>query len=130
MNATEGCTREPWIGRNAMWAAIKSAFGGDDRRVAPRVADKGQVHIDSRSYALENWSASGVLFGGHDGQLAKGQRFKLRLEVHGDRGLIEFAAEAVVVRTAGDKVAAQFFMIDKHKKRIILEYFARVNAKP
>lgn len=113
-----------------MWAAIKSAFGGDDRRVAPRVADKGQVHIDSRSYALDNWSASGVLFSGHDGQLAKGQRFKLRLEVNGDRGLIEFTAEAVVVRTAGDKVAAQFFMIDKHKKRIILEYFARVNAKP
>lgn len=112
-----------------MWSAIKSAFGGDDRRVAPRVADKGQIHIDSRSYVLENWSVSGVLFSGHDGQLAKGQRFKLRLEVQGDRGLIEVAAEAVVVRTAGDKVAAQFFMIDKHKKRSIMEYFARVNPK-
>lgn len=112
-----------------MWAAIKSAFGGEDRRVAPRVADKGQVHVDSRSYPLENWSTSGVLFSGHDGRLAKGQRFKLRLEVQGDRGLIEFNAEAVVVRVAGDRLAAQFFMIDKQKKRIILEYFARLNAK-
>lgn len=112
-----------------MWAAIKSAFGVDDRRVAPRVADKGQVHVDSRGYPLVNWSASGVLFSGHDGQLTKGQRFKLRLEAQGDNGPIEFNAEAVVVRTAGDKVAAQFFMIDKHKKRIILEYFARINAK-
>lgn len=112
-----------------MWAAIKSAFGGDDRRVAQRVAAKGQVHIDSQSYPLENWSASGVLFSGHDGRLAKGQRFKLRLEVQGDRGLIEFNAEAVAVRLAGDKLAAQFFMIENHKKRVILEYFARMNAK-
>lgn len=112
-----------------MWAAIKSALGGaDDRRVAPRVTAVGKVHIDSRTYPLENWSASGVLFTGHDGRLAKGQRFKLRVEVQGDRGLIEFNAEAVVVRLVGDKVAAQFFMIDKAKKRFIMEYFARVNG--
>ena len=69
-----------------------------------------------------------MLFNGHDGRLAKGQRFKLRVEVQVDRGLIEFSAEAVVIRTAGDKLAAQFFMIDKAKKRMILEYFARVNG--
>jgi hypothetical protein len=113
-----------------MWSAIKSALGaGDERRVAPRVSAAGTVHVDSRSYKIENWSASGVLFSGHDGHLSKGQRFKLRLEVQGDRGLLEFNAEAVVIRLAGDKVAAQFFMIDKAKKRMILEYFARVNAK-
>jgi|GEM_PF-763268 len=112
-----------------MWAAIKSALGGgDERRVAPRVAALGAVQVDSQTYALENWSASGVLFSGHDGRLGKGQRFKLRVEVQGDRGLIEFSAEAVVIRTAGNKVAAQFFMIDKVKKRAILDYFARVNA--
>jgi hypothetical protein len=87
------------------------------------------VHVDSRSYKLENWSASGVLFSGHDGQLAKGQRFKLQVEVQVDRGLMQFTAEAVVTRTAGDKVAAQFFMIDKARKRAILDYFARANAK-
>ncbi|MEQ8817225.1 MAG: PilZ domain-containing protein [Thalassobaculum sp.] len=112
-----------------MWAAIKSALsGGDERRVATRVTALGTVHIDSRTYPLENWSASGVLFSGHDGRLAKGQRFKLRVEVQGDRGPIEFSAEAVVIRTAGDKLAAQFFMIDKVKKRMIMEYFARVNG--
>lgn len=112
-----------------MWSAIKSALGGgDDRRVAPRVAALGTVQVDSHAYKLENWSASGVLFSGHNGHLAKGQRFKLRVEAQGDRGLIEFSAEAVVVRTAGDKVAAQFFMIDKIKKRLILEYFARIGA--
>lgn len=113
-----------------MWAAIKSALSGgsDDRREATRVTALGTVHVDSHAYKIENWSASGVLFSGHDGHLAKGQRFKLRVEAQSDRGLIEFSAEAVVVRTAGDKVAAQFFMIDKTKKRFILEYFARVNA--
>ena len=35
-----------------------------------------------------------------------------------------FKANAVVIRTAGDKLAAQFFMIDKAKKRMILEYSA------
>lgn len=113
-----------------MWSAIKTALGGgSDRRIAPRVKALGQVQIDSQTYPLDNWSASGVLFSGHDGHVAKGQRFKLRVEVQGDRGLIEFSAEAVVARTAGDKVAAQFYMIDKIKKRAILEYFARVEAK-
>lgn len=112
-----------------MWAAIKSALGGsDDRRVAPRVTALGTVQVDSRTHQLENWSASGVLFSGHDGRLAKGQRFKLRVEVQGDRGPIEFSAEAIVIRTAGDKLAAQFYMIDKAKKRMILDYFARVNG--
>lgn len=113
-----------------MWSAIKTALSGNaDRRIAPRISAIGQVHVDSRTYALENWSSSGVLFSGHNGHVAKGQRFKLRVEVQGDRGLIEFSAEAVVARTAGDKVAAQFFMIDKIKKRAIVEYFARVQAK-
>ncbi len=113
-----------------MWTVFKSAFGGgEERRVATRVTAIGTVHVDSRSYPLENWSASGVLFSGHDGRLAKGQRFKLRVEVQGDRGLIEFNAEAVVVRTAGDKLAAQFFMIDKAKKRMIMDYFGRIDAK-
>ena len=113
-----------------MWAAIKSVLGGgEERRVAPRVSALGQVHVDSLSYAVENWSASGILFSGHDGRLAKGQRFKMRVEIQGDRGPIEFSAEALVARIAGDKVAAQFYMIDKMTKRSILEYFARVNAK-
>ena len=112
-----------------MWSAIKTALGGGtERRVAPRVSALGQVLIYSRSYPLENWSASGVLFSGHDGHLAKGQRFKLRVEVEGDRGPIEFSAEALVARLSGDRVAAQFFMIDKVKKRAIMEYFARINA--
>ncbi len=112
-----------------MWAAIKSALGGGgERRMATRVAALGTVQVDSRTYPLENWSATGVLFSGHDGRLAKGQRFKLRVEVQGDRGLIDFSAEAVVIRLAGDKVAAQFFMIDKVKKRAIMEYFSRVDA--
>src|SRR3546814_14295328 len=105
----------------SMWAAIKTALSGDERRVARRVAAIGQVHVDSRSYPMENWSVSGILFSGHDGQLAKGQRFKLRIEAQGDRGQIEFNAEAVAVRIGGDKVAAQCFMNDKNKKRTILE---------
>lgn len=112
-----------------MWSAIKSALGGTERRVAPRVAALGQVRVDSRTYTLENWSVSGILFSGHDGRLAKGQRFKLAVDVRSGPATIEFNAEAVVVRTAGDKVAAQFFMIDNVKKRQIAEYFARAEGK-
>lgn len=108
-----------------MWSALKTAFSSEERRVAPRVEAVGSVRIDSRSYALENWSTSGVLITGHDGHLAKGQKFKLAVEVSTDRGLIAFNAEAVVTRLAGNKLAAQFFMIEKHKKKAILEYFNR-----
>lgn len=112
-----------------MWSAIKSAFtGADDRRVAPRVTAVGKVTIDRRAYALENWSTSGILISGHDGRLAKGQKFKLSVEVQDDQRLIGFNAEAVVVRLAGDKLAAQFYRIDRHKKQAILEYFARNTA--
>lgn len=112
-----------------MWAAIKSAFtGSDDRRVAPRVAAVGRVKIDSKTYALENWSTSGVLVSGHDSHLGKGQKFKLTVEVQDDDRVIAFNAEAVVVRVAGDKLAAQFYRIDRHKKKAILDYFARKGA--
>jgi len=113
-----------------MWSAIKSAFtGADDRRAAPRVMAVGKVIVDSRTYALENWSTSGILVSGHDGRLAKGQKFKLSVEVQDDHHLIVFNAEAVVVRLAGDKLAAQFYRIDKHKKKAIMEYFARKTAR-
>ncbi|WP_028794092.1 PilZ domain-containing protein [Thalassobaculum salexigens] len=108
-----------------MWSAIKSVFSGDsDRRVAPRVAAIGTVTIDSSKFALENWSQSGILISGHDGRLIKGQKFKMTVEVRDDSRVIVFNAEAVVVRAAGDKLAAQFHRIDKHKKQAIVEYFA------
>lgn len=114
-----------------MWTAIKSALTGqNDRRVAPRVAAMGKVMIDSSTFALENWSTSGILISGHDGRLVKGQKFKMAVEVQDGKTLIVFNAEAVVVRTAGNKLAAQFYRIDKHKRQQILEYFAhKTSAK-
>jgi hypothetical protein len=64
------------------------------------------------------------MISGHDGRLIKGQKFKMTVEVRDDGRVIAFTAEAVVVRTAGDKLAAQFYRIDKHKKQSIVEYFA------
>lgn len=108
-----------------MWSAIKSAFSGDsDRRAALRVAAIGTVTIDSSKFALENWSQSGILISGHDGRLIKGQKFKMSVEVRDDDRIIVFNAEAVVVRVAGNKLAAQFYRIDRHKKQAILDYFA------
>lgn len=113
-----------------MWAAIKSALSGDsDRRVAPRVAAIGTVTIDSAHFTLENWSLSGILISGHDGRLIKGQKFKMTVDVRDDSRSIIFTAEAVVVRTAGDKLAAQFYRIDKAKKKAIAEYFAHKTAQ-
>lgn len=114
-----------------MWSAVKSAFSGQgDRRAAPRVQAMGKVVIDSSTFALENWSTSGILISGHDGRLIKGQKFKMTVEVQEDAKLIVFQAEAVVVRIAGNKLAAQFYRIDKHKKQQILEYFARNTGSP
>ncbi len=113
-----------------MWSAIKSAFvGSSDRRAAPRLVAVGRVRVDSKVYALENWSTSGILVSGHDSHLGKGQKFKLSVEVQDDEKIIAFNAEAVVVRIVADKLAAQFFQIDRHKKQAILEYFARMNLR-
>lgn len=108
-----------------MSSAIKSAFSSqDDRRVAQRVQAVGKVTVDSRDYALENWSTSGILISGHDGRLIKGQKFKMTVDVQDDSHPVIFQAEAVVVRTAGDKLAAQFYRIDKQKRQRIMAYFA------
>ena len=113
-----------------MWSAIKSAFvGSEERRAAPRVTAVGRVKVDSKTYALENWSTSGILVSGHDSHLGKGQKFKLTVEVQDDDKIIAFNAEAVVIRLAGNKLAAQFYRIDRQKKQAILEYFARKNKR-
>lgn len=108
-----------------MWSALKAAFSGEEQRTAPRIKAVGSVRVDSSDYTLDNWSTSGILISGHDGKLTKGQRFQLSVDVQTDRGRIEFSAEAVVTRIAGDKLAAQFFMIEKHKKKAIMAYFSR-----
>lgn len=85
----------------------------------------GLVWIDSRSYPLVNWSATGVLISGHGDHLAKGQRFKLRVDVKDGSDAISFGCEAVVVRKQGDKLAAQFLTIDRNVKARIHKYFGR-----
>lgn len=109
-----------------MWASLKSALAPQpDKRRAQRESASGSVRIDSRTYPIVNWSATGVLIGGHRDHLAKGQRFRMNVAVDDGQEPIEFSAEGVVVRVQGDKLAAQFFQIEKHKKAQIHRYFAR-----
>jgi hypothetical protein len=109
-----------------MWASLKSAFAPVEKRQAVRrEALAGLVWIDSRSYPLVNWSATGVLISGHGDHLAKGQRFKLRVDVKDGSDAISFGCEAVVVRKQGDKLAAQFLTIDRNVKARIHKYFGR-----
>lgn len=109
-----------------MWTALKTAFAPVEKRRAVRVnTTAGSVRIDSRDYSLVNWSATGVLIGGHGDHLAKGQRFKMQVDVKDGAEAISFVCEAVVVRKQGDKLAAQFVMIDKIIKARIHRYFGR-----
>lgn len=113
-----------------MWAALKNAIlvDSDDRRIAPRVAARGTVRIDSKSYPMVNWSTSGVLITGHKDHLAKGQRFRMSVTVDDKGKPIEFDADAIVTRVQGDKLAAQFLLIDSYKKARIHKYFANQNG--
>lgn len=110
-----------------MWSTLKSAFTPVEKRAAKRTAavGAGTVRIDKRTYTLVNWSTSGILINGHRDHLAKGQRFQLQLDVDDGEVPVSFSAEAVVVRLQGDKLAAQFHQIDKHKKAQIHRYFGR-----
>jgi hypothetical protein len=110
-----------------MWSTLKSAFSPVEKRVAKRTAatGTGTVRIDRRNYTLVNWSASGILISGHKDHLIKGQRFRLQIDVDDGEQPVSFSAEAVVVRLKGDKLAAQFHKINKHKKAQIHRYFGR-----
>ncbi|MDA0342498.1 MAG: hypothetical protein O3B74_12975, partial [Proteobacteria bacterium] len=87
--------------------------------------DKPPVRIDSRDYPLVNWSATGVLIGGHKDHLAKGQRFRMQVEVTDEAEMIAFSCEGIVLRTQGEKLAAQFLSIDKNVKARIHKFFGR-----
>lgn len=109
-----------------MWTALKAAFAPVEKRRAVRhETSAGTVRVDSRSYPLVNWSATGVLIGAHGDHLAKGQRFKMQVDVSDSEEAISFSCEAVVVRKQGDKLAAQFVLIDKNIKARIHRYFGR-----
>lgn len=109
-----------------MWASLKSAFAPVEKRQAVRrETTTGSVRIDSRAYPLVNWSATGVLIGGHGDHLVKGQRFRMQVDVKDGTEAISFGCEALVVRKQGNKVAAQFVMIDKAVKARIHKHFGR-----
>jgi hypothetical protein len=109
-----------------MWTALKTAFAPvEKRKAARREISASSVRIDSRDYPLVNWSATGVLIGGHTDHLAKGQRFKMHVEIKDGAEAMSFGCEAMVVRKQGDKIAAQFVMIDKSIKAQIHLYFGR-----
>jgi hypothetical protein len=109
-----------------MWTALKSAFApAEKRRAERRETSSGSVKIDSRNYPIVNWSATGVLIGGHGDHLTKGQRFRMKVDVKDGAEAITFDCEALVVRKQGDKIAAQFVMIDKNVKTQIHRYFGR-----
>ncbi len=103
-------------------------FGGaekDGRRAAPRLNALGSVRIDSKTYPLVNWSASGLLISGHTDHLAKGQVCSITVSVEDDAKRIEFACKAVVVRIQGDKLAMNFQHLNKVHRMTILDYFQR-----
>jgi hypothetical protein len=109
-----------------MWTALKSAFAPVEKRRAVRSKTvASSVRIDSREYPLVNWSATGVLIGGHGDHLAKGQRFKMQVDVKEGAESISFGCEALVVRKQGDKIAAQFVMIDKTIKAQLHRHFGK-----
>ncbi|MCR9174616.1 MAG: hypothetical protein NXI19_01285 [Alphaproteobacteria bacterium] len=107
-------------------------FGGaekDGRRAAARLDAIGSVRIDSKTYPLVNWSASGLLISGHSDHLAKGQVCSITVSVEDDGKRIEFGCKAIVVRLQGDRLAMNFQLLNKVHKMTVLEYFQRHGAR-
>ena len=109
-----------------MLSSFKAAIGlAEDRRSTPRTRSRGMVRIGSRTYDLVNWSTTGLLIAGHRDHLIKGQRCRLHVKVTDGAEPLEFNVEAVVLRLQGDQLAAQFILVDKHKKSQFLNYFSK-----
>lgn len=98
-----------------------------NRRTDPRTEVTGSVQIDSTTYSLENWSLSGILFSGHNGQLVAGQRCLLRIIVNSSLANVDFMAKVLIVRIKGDMVGARFLALGGKGRAQITKYFAAKN---
>jgi hypothetical protein len=101
----------------------------DGRRAAPRLEALGSVRVDSKTYPLVNWSASGLLISGHKDHLARGQVCNISVSVEDEVKRIEFNCKAGVVRLQGEKLAMNFQHLNKVHKTTIMEYFHRRAAR-
>jgi hypothetical protein len=86
------------------------------------IPSAGSVRIDSCDYPLVNWSAISVQILGHSDYLAKGQRFRMQVEITDKPEMIAFPCEGMILHAHEEKVAAQFLSTDKNLRARILKF--------
>ena len=72
------------------------------RREGRRPVQDGDVEIGGARYPLQDWSSSGFLAHGYDGEHETGQRVDIAISVRDGAQPVEFACKAILVRVDRD----------------------------
>jgi hypothetical protein len=102
-----------------------------ERRTAPRVELKhGLAKIDSKTFPVKNLSTHGFVLGAYEGDLIAHQRVYLTLVLAVNGQELDFATDAVVVRTSDRTLAGRFNNLRHDARRAIEQYFQARTTRP
>jgi hypothetical protein len=102
-----------------------------ERRRQRRLRPNGDSYarIDSRDFAIRNWSEDGVLVAPYAGSLVPGQRATLSVVIrdwHDSDGTLRLENLAVtILRLDGLGLAARFRNIERYKAAALKDHYAR-----
>lgn len=98
------------------------------KKSAPR-PDNNRVQIDSKSFAIAAITPSGFVAAGFDGSLVKGQNARVSVSIDDNFAKFNFDVTVVVVDAAGDKLTAQFGMLQPEIEGLLRKYAQMRKAK-
>lgn len=98
------------------------------KKAAPR-PDNNRVQIDSKSFAVAAITPSGFVASGFDGSLIRGQNARVGISIDDNFAKFAFDATVVVADVAGDKMTAQFGMLNPDTEGLLRKYTQMRKAK-
>lgn len=106
----------------------KKGSGGGTRaeRQDPRTSKvNAEVRIDSKTYTVSDFSASGFRITGYDGPLIEKQRFRFSFFADDGKEKLDFDGNGSVVRLKGGDLSAKFKFVNPSQEKKVRQFIER-----
>lgn len=104
----------------------KSGSGTRAERQDPRTSKvNAEVQIDSKTYTVQDFSASGFRISGYDGPLIEKQRFRFTFFADDGQEKLDFDGNGTVVRLKNGEMSAKFRFINPSQEKKVRQFVER-----